>query len=330
MTYFIFGQDEYRIKERANELASTFEKKSDGFGAQKHIFDIDNDWDANKLKNLLSSTSLFGDKNIFIFRGLFERRDLSFYEILEDSNLFSRNDIFGIFAAYKEKNDCSKKDPELWQLLYKKSDKKEEITKLYGQSLSRWIQDEFTESGLRITPSAIAKLIFRVGGNTHLLSQEIEKLICYKKGGAAHSDTLEPLLKIEENDVENLTFEYQDTNAFSIVDALTQNQKAKAIELFHRYTKEGKDTQRFFAPLIYQFRNLLSIRSMMDEKMTYSDMSKNLKLHPFVMRKSYSLAGKFNLAELKGCYNRLLNMELNLKSGRTLPEEEIFNFIIQS
>ena len=69
----------------------------------------------------------------------------------------------------------------------------------------------------------------------------------------------------------------------------------------------------------YQFRNLLVIKDLIKEKISYADILKISKLHPFVVKKSYVQAQKFSTEELKEIYQKFFQADLAAKTGKTDP-----------
>ena len=189
---------------------------------------------------------------------------------------------------------------------------------LKGQALAKWSENKVNSSGLRINNLAIKKLLLYVGEDNYRTAQELEKLICYKKTGT-----------IEENDVENLVTKTDTMSTFDIVDALGYGQKARALELLHHYFSKGEDPNSLFGALIYQFRNLLVIREMIDSRIIFTDISRKLSIHPYVIKKSYDMAKRFELSELKNTYNKLAEIDINFKNGRYNIEEGIFDFVLK-
>ena len=215
------------------------------------------------------------------------------------------------------KAECQKKNPELWNFLNQKSNKVEEITVLSSQGMIRWVEELIKNHGLKISGPALRKLIFYTGSNPQNIAQEIDKLICYRRSGT-----------ISDDDVELLVTKYENINSFAIVDAICNRQKAKAIELLHRYLLKGEDPQLLFGALIYQFRNIILIRSMIDDRIQFAEFSKKLNLHPFVLRKSYDMAKKFDSKDLENSFNKLTEIEKDTKSGINDINSGIFDFIL--
>lgn len=322
MLYFLFGRNEARIKERTEELISNDDKKSSDFGSQKAVWDASEDLDLNELVNFLRSPSLFGRKKIFILKNLFSKKIEAITSILQNQSIDSREEILGILTSFLSREECLKKDPTLWKFLNQKSNKIEELRPLKGQALVKWIENRLDSVDLKINSSALKKLFLYTGEDGHRINQELEKLICYGLSSNRNK------IIIEEDDIEDLVAKIDVMSTFDIVDALGYGQKARALELFHHYISKGEDSNSLFGALIYQFRNLLVIREMINSQILFTDISRKLSLHPYVIKKSYDMAKKFELGELENIYNKLAEIDINFKGGKYNIEEGIFNFIV--
>ena len=68
--------------------------------------------------------------------------------------------------------------------------------------------------------------------------------------------------------------------------------------------------------LVYQFRNLLLVKSEIERGVQFQALAQTIKLHPFVLRKSFEQGRGFTLMALKRIYERLLELDVATKSGR--------------
>ena len=237
--------------------------------------------------------------------------------LLENRETVLRDDVLLIFTSFLGKKDCQNKDKELWPLLYKKENNPEEILPLDDKNLCHWIIEKFRNAGTSISLPVARKIILYAGNDSRLISMEVEKLICFKKSG-----------NISEEDVEKIVVRNQEENSFAIVDAVSYGQKARAIELFHKYISNGGDPHLLFGAFVYQFRNMISVRDMIDLKMPFSEIRQNLKLHPFVANKLHGYALKFSMPDLKNIYSQLAKAEEGIKGGVLEIDRQIFDFIL--
>lgn len=70
----------------------------------------------------------------------------------------------------------------------------------------------------------------------------------------------------------------------------------------------------------FQFRNLLIVKDLIQKYRSPYIPSKVTNLHPYVIKKSCSLAQKFTIQELKKIYQKIFQVDLDIKTGRVEPE----------
>lgn len=319
MIHFIYGQDEDRARERINKLISDYEKKHSASGVQKSVWDVSGNWDAKELNYFLQSPSLFNENKLFILKGVFLIKASDLLTILKDSKLADEKDVLGLVVSSCNKEACLKKDKDLWFFLNQKPNNVEEFALLQNNSLNKWVQNKISDYNLKISSSAVRKLIFYCDNNSQRISQELDKLVCYEAQKAG---------LITEDDIEKMVAKHENISSFSIVDAVSERHKGRAIYLLHKFSAGGEDFNLLFGALVYQFKNLMIIRDLMDEKVIYSEIAKKLNLHPFVLQKSYGMASRFKVQELKSIYNKLSELELGVKFGKYDVGDAIFDFIL--
>jgi DNA polymerase-3 subunit delta len=77
----------------------------------------------------------------------------------------------------------------------------------------------------------------------------------------------------------------------------------------------------------YQFRNLLIIKDLLEKRIPYEVIVKKSALHPFVVKKSYEQCRGFSFTELKKIYQRIFQVDLDIKTGRIEPEMALDIFV---
>jgi len=70
---------------------------------------------------------------------------------------------------------------------------------------------------------------------------------------------------------------------------------------------------------VYQFRNLLLVKSLLQNGVNTAQIGQKIKLHPFVLKKTLAQAQNFSLADLKKIYAGLLETDISIKNGRLAP-----------
>ena len=168
--------------------------------------------------------------------------------------------------------------------------KKQKFNFLEGQALRKWIKNQLKKFSVEADWAAIERLIYFVGSNSWQLANEIKKLASYTRQK-----------RISVKDVELLVRPKIETDIFKTVRALAFKDKRKALILIHQHLEKGDSPIFLLAMKTWQFRKLLSER-------------KNTL---------------FTYEELKRIYRKILETEINIKTGKIDPETALYLLITE-
>jgi DNA polymerase-3 subunit delta len=203
-----------------------------------------------------------------------------------------------------ETNQIPEKDPLF--LFLKKNAKFQEFKLLEGQRLKNWVKREFEKYGVKIEANALEKLIDFVGNNLWQMENEIKKLVSFRKGEI-----------IEEKDVELLVKPKIESDIFETIDAIASKDKKRAIQLLKAHLEKGDSPLYLFSMIIFQFRNLLIIKDLIEKNFSpYTSTN----LHPYIIKKNIFLSRKFKFSELKKIYQKIFQLDFEIKKGKIEPE----------
>jgi DNA polymerase-3 subunit delta len=174
-----------------------------------------------------------------------------------------------------------------------------------GGAMARWIQEQAQVAGGQITPQAAALLASLVGEDARLAYQEVQKLVAY-------ANYRRP---VDEEDVENLTAFVGEGDIFALVDALGNRDARRAAGTLQRIL-EVQDVLPVFGMVVRQFRLLLLAREVLDGGGNEGDVTRELKIHPFVAGKVTAQSRHFKMGELERVYHHLLDMDEAMKTGK--------------
>ena len=259
--------------------------------------------DFGDFKNEIKQTSMFKEKKLAVLPNLFLNPEFK-EKFLEGMKDFLKSD--DIILVYQE-GEFNKND-SLFKLLKEKA-KSQEFELLTGQKLKSWIKKEFEKYKTKIDSKILEMLIEYVGNDLWRQSNEIRKLALFKQKKM-----------VEVKDVKLLVKPKIETDIFKTIDAVAEKDKKGALNLLHKHLEKGDSPLYILAMINYQFRNLLMVKS--------SDMSK-IKIHPFVLKKSYYQSQKFTLEELKKIYQKIFQVDLDIKTGKIEPELALDLFIAE-
>jgi len=157
------------------------------------------------------------------------------------------------------------------------------------------------------------------------MANEIKKLVNFKGGPAfasafagASADKKATVGKgkIEKKDVLALVKPKIETDIFKTIDAIAAKNKKEAFLLVKKHLEKGDSPSYILAMINFQFRNLLIVKDLIEKGKSLDAILKEVNLHPFVVKKSYTFSKKFEFDELKKIYQKIFQADLNIKTGK--------------
>jgi DNA polymerase-3 subunit delta len=292
MLTFLYGQDTYRSREEMRKIITEHEKASLNWFNFVRIDVKEKEAEIFKqIRQTTSTTSMFSEKKLIILENIFlapiETQD-EILDFLKNKNLQKDNETTIVFWS----EEIEGKN-ELFEFL-KKSAQCRKFDPLKGAQLKSWIKNHVSENNGNIDNQATDKLIEYAGDDLWRMFNEINKLLSHGK-------------EISIADIELLIKPEIDLNVFEIIDAIGLKNKNRALKLMSGYFEKGEDEIRLLGMFVYQFRNLIKVKSAPLE---------NLGLHPFVLRKTREQAKNFSFEELKKIYYQLLTIDFDIKLGK--------------
>jgi DNA polymerase-3 subunit delta len=315
MVLFLYGSDTFRSKRKLNEIIEKYHSK---YKSGLNFIELDANEDGfDELKKRIETISMFKEKKLIIFKSVFSTPK-SFQQKIEkyliEKDLFGKKDLFLIFfeeGEIKNKSTLSK-------LLFQKSFKKQEFKELPLLKVREFVKKEVKNLGGEISKPAVDKLISYYENNLWQIENELKKLVTFKQNKA-----------IEGKDVENLCEANLNPSIFKTIEAISKKDKKEALKLISEHLECGENEIRILSMINYQFRNLMKIKSLLKEKKTIYQIQRTSGLHPFVVKKTLPLAQNFSMEELKNIYQKLLELDLSIKTGKIEPKIGIEMFVME-
>ena len=323
MLFFLYGEDDYRSNQKLNQIRDKFKKDVDPQGYNMVV--LDEDVSVESLSKELFQAGFLAKKKLIIVKNLLQKNiseNLAEFvlEFLEKTD----NDESNIVIFYENnlpysfKKKLSGKKLKIWKRLttFKFST---EFKKLPNHKIIDWIQNRFLNSNKEISRDLANKILSLTEQDLWILSSEIDKIINYNKPR-----------EISENSILEIMPDFLiEDNIFFLAEKLANKDKLEAIKLLKKQFELGSSPVYLLSMIIRQYRILLQIKSAIDENVFANNLSKYLSLHPFVIKKSTSLANKYSLKDLQNIYNKLLDLDKRIKSSK-LKSETLLNLFFLS
>ncbi len=306
------------VKEPVQKKAAAFLKRHPQGLVQS--LDLNESGQLEGVSEELQAQTFFGEKTILIINGAF---DIDCLPLLKQYEQNPSPDIELIFQA----GDAPEKtDKKFFEFLSKRAETVQ-FGEIKGTKLQKWITEKFKEAGLSVSVQALDKLMAVGAASSQKLEQEVAKIIAYKSYQGPSSNEASKLVKGEE--IEKLVQSDAILNNFALADAIANQDRRKGLELLHVHLAEGEDPYAILGLLVYQFRNLLKIKSLVKKPVAYAELVGLTKLHPYVVKKSYEQARKFELEDLVKIYRRLFELEVGTKDGKFDLSLALFSLVLE-
>jgi len=256
--------------------------------------------------------SMFKEKKLIVVTDPFLDADFK-EKFLENKEIFAKSE--DLFIFYQE-GDVRKND-SLFKFL-EKSGPCQNFSLLESQKLRKWVSDELKNQKVKFREDVVDDLCFRVGSDLWRMENEIKKIAAFGRGR-----------EVGRKDIALLVRPKIESDIFKTIDAVASGEKQAALQFIRRHIEKGDPPIYLFSMINYQFRNLLAIKDLVERRRPYEAIAKTSGLHPFVVKKGYYLSRKFTLPELKKIYQKIFQIDLEIKTGRIEPEAALEMFIAE-
>lgn len=308
MIIFLYGPDSYRSREKLKNLKNKFINEIDQSGDSITVMDGEK-ISLEKLNEYYAASSLFSSKRMVVVENISLNKSLNIQNSILDY-IKQREDDENIIIFWDETAGEKMGKNKLFNYLSKLKFA-EKFNNLNDAELKKWIKDEAAEAGLSVDNQAISILMAYFEKNMWQLKNEINKLIHFKLAGAKDGDKI-----INKNDVNNICRGKTDENIFALTDAISNKDKALALELFEKELEKGVSGEYLLYMISRQFKILLQLKDALESGMTINEIKKQFKMHPYVIQKALQQAKNFNFQILKSLNEGLIRVEKAIKSGK--------------
>jgi DNA polymerase-3 subunit delta len=298
----------------------------------------------NKIRSALRGSSLFSTDKLTVVRnfwstqrkskkGVEDKREESEDEKLkkndfEDfvldavSRINSTDKLFFLESRDIDKRSRAYKFFE--ELSKNKKIQKKEFPMPLGFKFNVWLEERIENRGGKISKTNLDLLAMLLGRgmeqkeksgqlvtayDLHQAGSEIDKLISYCDGR-----------EIEKGDITLLVSASSDMNIFSLIESIGKKDKNRALAILSGQIREGFNENYILTMLVYHFRNLISIKSLLNDGLGAGEISKMTKIHPMVVEKNIAYCRNLKEENLVMIYEKLYSADLSIKTGKMEPE----------
>lgn len=175
-----------------------------------------------------------------------------------------------------------------------------------GPALEAWARDRFTRYESAATRDAISRLVWLAGGDLRLLDSEISKLALY----AGERE-------VTQVDVDEMVGEAREASIFAAVDAVLERRPGVAMRLMYSLLEGGTSVSSIITMLARQVRLVLLAGTLRAEGVPQPEIGKRIGVNNrYALEKTLRQASRFGKAYLAATHRRLLDADLDVKTGK--------------
>ncbi len=297
MLYLIGGDNLYLSVQRLEEIKNEF---IDRYGGEIQIFNVDEIKDFNEIISDADCLSLFSKDKLIIIKRLLSSKA----EVIDNIYDYMNSHKNMNFVFWEDKSFDKRKK---FYKLVKKRGVVEEFKKLQYSRLKIWL-GKLLSKKVKYDKDCIDRLIMKIGDDQMQLSYTVNNLADLIK-----TEKRDELLV---RDIDRFVEKTAEENIWEFIDAVSECDKAKAMKIIERLLREKQDFVMIVGMIARQFRILSMIKYLVNLGKGQSEITRILKLHPFVVKKSMRHSYNFTLKQLRKLYQKLFKTDLVVKEGK--------------
>jgi DNA polymerase-3 subunit delta len=177
---------------------------------------------------------------------------------------------------------------------------------LKGAELRNWASQRAKDHGATFAPAALERLVATIDGNhTGELAQEIDKLATY--AGAK---------PVQSADIDELVAGAVQFQIWDLTDAVIEGRGDRALSVLRQMDARDYPPQLLIFMLTRQYRQLILSQALLREGRSTPQIGQELGIFSqFPLRKVIDQASRYPAEALETAYRRLLQTDMNVKTG---------------
>lgn len=298
MPVFLFhGDDTYTHREKLRFWQQEFEKK---YGGDINVNILSGrDATAQELFQICSAVPFLGEKRFTVIKNFLSEGAKD--EITKMAELLEKIPDFCVLIF----SETGALDRRIG--LYKKIQKQGKVMEfpaLTGSKLIAWIEKTVGRCQGKIEKEATLALTELLSGDLYRLENEIAKLAAYARGR-----------EITKADIDLLVDVKLETSIFRLTDGIGQKNTRTALLALHQLIETGEELPRILYMIMRQFRIILCVKDLAEQRLGRDEIVSKLKEHPFVISNTLNQAKNFSTEQLARAYELLIDIDTKLKTG---------------
>lgn len=316
--YLFYGENDFNAKLKVQTWSKQFLEKYGEESLENYDLKENKDFDFRSFQTDLQALPFFCEKKLVILENFFvgssKEQIQKMAEIVEKVPDF----VLLVFLEIS-------KSPDKRSALFKRIKKfgvVEEFKNFSIPETVNWVLKFSDQEKIGLQYKEANFLVNYCGTELNKLKNELTKLKTYSldKGQKIQSVTTDEqnkTSKISEEDIRNLCSPTLSSSIFEFTDCLANKNHKKSLEILEKLIQSGEDPIMIFFMIVRQFRILIQVKELEKDGYNQNSITKTLKQHPFVIKKSSSQCRNFTSEDLKLIYQKLLKTDEAIKTGKT-------------
>ena len=295
--YLLFGEEDYLKNVYTKQMVDAI---TDGNDMNASFYN-GNDIDVNELIENAKSSPFFAEQKIIVVENsnLFTGEGEPLAEFLPE--LPETTVMVFVQRTVDKRTKLYKAIKEVGYIC--------EINKQTEQDISVWAAKLLAQSKKRITKADMSYLIAMVGLDMEVLSNEIEKLVCYCIN--------KPVIKKE--DIDAVCTKQLSVRIFDLMDQMSYKNQKKALDCYYELTTDKNEPYVILRMISRQFNLLLEAKDLKSRGVDRSEIIKIMGQPYFVVDKCIKQSQNFTIEDLKEGLKDSVETEEKIKSGLIDP-----------
>lgn len=178
-------------------------------------------------------------------------------------------------------------------------------TRTPGQAgINKFVADLIKERAVKINSQCLQDLLVKLPADKNAITNELEKLIMLARSDGDN--------EIKDKHLEAVTTNQIESQVWDLTDAISKRDKKVALKLVNRLYKRDDE----FPLIVAAMANQLELLYVLKENIPTDILLEKFKIHPFIIEKNRKYAGMFTKDQLKMLFQKLTNLDFNVKQGR--------------
>ncbi len=323
MIFFLYGENTFLSHQKLEEIKNKFLREVDTQGDSLHFLDGET-LTMDELNRAVAPASLFSRKRMIIISDFFQNKDETIFDAVLNylkNKLNTENIIIFRERQSLTLTNIKKSQKKLFLFLNSKQEKitifSQEFKNLTHHQMNSWLKQEFEKRNKKISLQNINLISSLLENDLWRAYNEVEKISNYSNETEISEKEIKIFIKGKFND-----------NIFLLTDAIATKNTNQAVRILEEQFELGVSEQYLFAMILRQFKLLLKTKSFLKNNPTRQNLAKELKIHPFVAKKTIQQSSNFSLQNLKKIFSKLLLIDKKIKTGESNLKTELSLLIV--